>query len=167
MKTSINKNLADKNLVFLVDDSELFLELIEKHLLEFPESTFMRYSSGEQCLKNLNLNPDIIILDYELSENESQINGIDVLKTVKKLKPETQVIMVSSHENLKLAVSSIKHGAFDYVIKDEKMPTNIRNKVKNTSRKIRMLRNSKAAKALKLQIAALVAISITVSYFYF
>ena len=47
------------------------------------------------------------------------MNGIEVLKKIKKINPSIEVIMLSAQERMKVAVNSIQFGAFDYVIKTD------------------------------------------------
>jgi DNA-binding NtrC family response regulator len=72
------------------------------------------FSNGNDCLINLNQNPDIIFLDHNMED----ITGFEVLKKIKRYNPNIYVVMVSGQENIKTAVDALKYGAFDYVIKD-------------------------------------------------
>ena len=47
------------------------------------------------------------------------LNGFEVLKKIKRFKPNAYVIMLSSQENIKTAVNALKFGAFDYLIKGD------------------------------------------------
>ena len=65
--------------------------------------------------------PDIIVLDYYLNAiREDAQTGIEILKQIKKMKPDTNVIMISGQEDMETAVETIRHGAYDYIIKNEK-----------------------------------------------
>ena len=105
--------------IFLVDDDKAYLFALGFHLKKELKYKVYCYESGEECLKNLHLNPDIIILDYYLNSADAEaINGLDTLKLIKKRKPRTEVVMLSGQETLSVAASSLKLGAFTYVIKD-------------------------------------------------
>jgi len=74
-------------------------------------------TSGEEGLDLLK-NPnefDIVLLDYHLPE----MNGLDVLRHIKKIRPELPVIITTGHGSEDVAVQIMKEGAFDYVIKKE------------------------------------------------
>jgi len=75
----------------------------------------MIFSSGSKCLKHLDKNPDVIILDYEMKG----IDGIETLKRIKEYNPDIKVIMCSSQEDMEVAITSIKLGAVNYVRKNE------------------------------------------------
>lgn len=59
--------------------------------------------------------PDLVILDVLLDEKKR--DGIDILKFIKSLDNDLPVIMISGHANIKIAVDSIKHGAFEFLEK--------------------------------------------------
>lgn len=58
---------------------------------------------------------DSIILDVWL--NESEFDGIEILKKIKELKINTPVIIVSGHGNIDMAVEAIKNGAHEFIEK--------------------------------------------------
>ena len=74
-------------LIFVIEDNELFLKMIEEHLKLNNLSNIKSFTNGEDCLQYLYYKPDIIILDYELTD----INGIEMLKKIKKSIPEVYV----------------------------------------------------------------------------
>jgi len=78
------------------------------------------FTTGEECLKHLREQPDIIILDYNLnSVNKEAANGMKILDNIKKLNRDIQVIIFSSQEAYSVALQSINKGATQYVMKDE------------------------------------------------
>jgi len=64
------------------------------------------------------LDSDIVLLDVKLPD----INGIEVLAKLKKLQPETPVIMISGNSSIADAVKAIKLGAFDFLEKPLSLP---------------------------------------------
>ncbi len=75
---------------------------------------------------------DVIILDVWLPN----MGGIDVLKEIKKEYPEIEVILISGHANIDIAVKAVKLGAFDFLEKPlslEKVTTLIRNAIEMES----------------------------------
>jgi DNA-binding NtrC family response regulator len=99
---------------FIVDDDVFCAKMHEQHLLSLNYSNIKCFSNGNDCLNNLNQNPDIIFLDY----NIDGITGLEVLKEIKRYNPNIYVIMVSGQQNINIAVDALKYGAFDYIIKD-------------------------------------------------
>lgn len=57
--------------IFFVDDDKMMLDLME-YTFKCREGFDVRsFYSGEECVQNLHLNPDVIVLDYYLGEHES------------------------------------------------------------------------------------------------
>jgi DNA-binding NtrC family response regulator len=120
-------------LIFLVDDDTSFLRLMENYIHKFfKRITIKTFSTGEECLNNLHQKPDIILLDYLLnSDYPNAMNGIKVLSNIKKAEPETTVIMFSAQDHIDVAVDTMKHGAFDYIVKNDKIFLRVQNAIKN------------------------------------
>jgi two-component system, OmpR family, response regulator len=111
----------DKNiLIFLVDDDALFLKSLETEFFQNTESVIMTFPTGELCIENLNLNPDVIVLDYYLNSVDiNAIDGLDALDRIKEFNQNIPVIMLSSQDKIDVAVNCMKHQAFDYIVKSE------------------------------------------------
>ncbi len=99
--------------VFVVDDDQLFATQIIKDLNLLEISDIQHFQNGYSCLHNLDKQPTVIFLDHYLDD----IKGYDVLKKIKRYDPNIYVIMVSSQEDIKVAVDALKLGAFDYIQK--------------------------------------------------
>jgi two-component system nitrogen regulation response regulator NtrX len=56
---------------------------------------------------------DIVLCDIKMPE----MDGIEVLKKLMEVRPETTVVMISGHGNIDTAVEAIKLGAFDFIVK--------------------------------------------------
>ena len=106
--------------LFLVDDDALFLKSLEIAFLEQADFTIETYATGELCLQQLSLNPDVIILDYHLDGIDAKaMNGIETLDKIKAFNPDIPVVMLSSQDKIDVAVNCMHHRAFDYVVKSE------------------------------------------------
>ncbi len=111
---------TEKIKLFLVDDDALLLKSLEIEFLQHADFEIETFPTGELCIKNLDKNPDIIVLDYHLDGIESGVmNGIETLDQIKKINPEIQVVMLSSQDKIEVAVNCMRHGAYDYVVKSE------------------------------------------------
>ncbi len=107
-------------LVFLIDDDELYVKSLAIDFANNTDYILRSFETGELGLENINQNPDIIILDYYLNSIESKaLNGIEILDIIKTNHPHIPVIMLSSQDNIDVAIDCIKHHAFDYVVKSE------------------------------------------------
>ena len=106
--------------VFLVDDDALYLKSLEIEFHQSGSFEIETYPTGEECIKNLNHDPAIIILDYHLDGIEkSAMNGIETLDKIKASFPDLPVIMLSSQDKIEVAIDCMHHKAFDYVVKSE------------------------------------------------
>ena len=102
--------------IFVIEDNKLYNNLVVKHLQNNGFKNVVPFLSGEECIVNLLVQkPDIVIQDYFLEG----MNGIEVLKKLKLKYPEAEFIFLSGQESMEVTIKTMKHGAFDYVIKDE------------------------------------------------
>ena len=112
--------MENKIKIFLVDDDTVFRNALNNTLSKTgKESQEIRmFATGEECLQNLHQKPHVVILDYYLNGNyPDAMNGVQVLKKIKHMNPECEVIMVSSQDNIDVAFNTIEQGAYDYVTK--------------------------------------------------
>jgi DNA-binding NtrC family response regulator len=71
-------------------------------------------SSGEAALQLLGQTPvDIIVLDVKMPG----MDGIETLRQIKKCHPLIEVIMLTGHANMEVAIQGMELGAFDYLMK--------------------------------------------------
>jgi DNA-binding NtrC family response regulator len=101
--------------LFVVDDDMICLEMT-RQLLEMQGCTDVRvFTTTADFLNNLTEEPLAVFLDY----NMDNLNGIEVLKKIKRFNPDIFVVMVSGQDNITIAVNSLKYGAFDYIVKSD------------------------------------------------
>jgi DNA-binding NtrC family response regulator len=150
--------------VFLVDDEPIQNEMLKDHISSRFDYQLKTYSNGEDALKDMGLKPAIVVLDFHLSANVPNAqNGVEVLKKIKEINPNTEVIMLSGQDKIDVAIDSMKHGAYDYVIKGETAFSRLENILNN----IIELHSIRAANAnykkvitmLGVAIAAVIVIS--------
>lgn len=123
-----------KRTIFLVDDEPIQNEMLKDYLSERFVYDIKTFDNGEDAMKQMHLNPEIVVLDYHLNAHRSDAkNGVEVLKTIKDKHPEVQVVMLSGQDKLDIAVDSMKYGAYDYVVKGETAFSRMENVLNNVS----------------------------------
>lgn len=99
--------------VLIVDDEEKFADYLCKRLVNH-EYNVETASSGEEAIEKIQkANYDVVILDILMPG----IDGIEALRTIKKLKPLVEVIMLTGHASVESGVEGMKLGAYDYLMK--------------------------------------------------
>lgn len=109
-----------KTKIFLVDDDAFFLKSLEIQFLNQGGFEIETFPTGELCVENLSKNPQIIILDYYLDGvEENAMNGIKTLDKIKEFNSDIPVVILSSQDQIEVAVDCMHHKALDYVVKNE------------------------------------------------
>ena len=98
--------------LLIVDDEPLIVEVLTEHFKTTYEIDTA--SNGADALTAvLRARPDLVLLDI----NMPRMNGVEVLKDIKKIDETIPVIMVTANEQVALAADALKTGAFGYVPK--------------------------------------------------
>lgn len=99
--------------ILIVDDDKIIRERL-KRLLELDDFTAFIAEDGQKGLDLFNReNPEIALVDIKMPG----IDGIEVLKQIKKQSKDTEVIIVTGHGTVNTAIQAIRDGAFSYVEK--------------------------------------------------
>ena len=118
--------------VFLVDDEPIQNEMLKDHISSKFDYILKTYDNGEDAIRDMNLKPAIVVLDFHLNSHiPNAQNGVEVLKKMKELSPHTEIIMLSGQDKIDVAIDSMKHGAYDYVIKGETAFSRMENILNN------------------------------------
>jgi len=101
--------------LFIVDDNKTMVTALKLYLqnrfgLSIAVTTF---SDGESCLEKVDQNTNVVILDYFMPGK----NGMEILRSIKVINPQTEVIMLSNNEDMATVIESFKEGAKDYLVK--------------------------------------------------
>src|ERR1035437_1663332 len=113
--------------IFIVEDDKWYGELLHYHLSLNPENEVEIFTSGAECIKNLYKRPSAITLDYALPD----MKGADVLKRIKESHPDLPVVMISGQEDISTAISLLKEGAYDYIVKNDETKDRLWRIMKN------------------------------------
>ena len=101
--------------ILITDDERDIRELISDILKDEGFTTRLA-SNSEQCMAEVARElPALMILDIWLKD--SRMDGIDILKTVRREHPDIPIVIISGHGNIEIAVAAIKQGAYDFIEK--------------------------------------------------
>lgn len=115
--------------IVCVDDDEItlryFREAINK--LDLPAVEVVMAECGKSALDAAAAGSiDLMILDNKLPD----MSGLDVLRAIKRMRPATEVLMVTGYSSVESAVEAMKAGARDYIEKPVRLPL-ILEKIRN------------------------------------
>jgi CheY-like chemotaxis protein len=99
--------------ILAVDDEEIILESFRKILVlaGYSVDTVVKGSEALNLIKKNKY--DFVFTDFKMPE----MDGVEVTKAVKYLKPEIDVIMITGYATIEAAVETLKYGAMDFVQK--------------------------------------------------
>jgi CheY-like chemotaxis protein len=128
--------MNSQKLIYIVDDDPFINTLVVKRFTSEGYS-LESFESGEECLKAMNKNPDLIILDYLFyGDNQQFMNGMEVFDRIKKIKPHTPVIMLSGQDKGEIVLELARKGIDDYIIKDNNLIDNLIVAIKEVFEKV-------------------------------
>lgn len=117
--------------IFVVEDDQAYTKFIRYVLGLNPDFEVEFFTTGKDCINNLQKNPSVITLDYSLPD----MPGQQVLEQIKNYDPNISVIIVSAQEKIGTAVELLKSGAFDYITKDQDTKDRLLNSINNARNK--------------------------------
>jgi DNA-binding NtrC family response regulator len=99
--------------VLIVDDEEDFTDTLTKRL-KMRQIRVDGVYSGSEALDFLDEDPvDVVVLDVRMPG----MDGVEVLREIKQRYPLIEVLMLTGHANVEVAIEGMRLGAFDYLLK--------------------------------------------------
>ena len=103
------------NTILIIDDEPIIRKLLAR-MMELEGYEVFQASDRASGLKLLTAKtPQLVLCDVFLPDG----NGVEMVKEIKELQPETEVILLTAHGNIPDGVQAIKNGAFDYITKGD------------------------------------------------
>lgn len=143
--------------ILIVDDDE-FVLLSIKVLLEPHFASINAISNPERIPALFDRESvDVVVLDMNFRHGDTTGNqGRFWLKKILSLSPETQVILLTAHADIQVAVDSMKEGALDFIVKpwqNEKLLATVKtaNLVSQEKKKVRQLKSHQKSLTTSLQ----------------
>jgi DNA-binding NtrC family response regulator len=130
--------------ILVVDDEQLIRWSLTSRL-EDEGYRVLEAETATEALKRFHEGVDLVLLDYKLPDGD----GLDVLKHVKSIDPDTLVIMLTGYSSVETAVEAMKQGAYHYANKPfnlDEIALLVQKALETTElrREVRALRRSQA-----------------------
>jgi len=115
--TIIDKVSGTRGKILVIDDEEDVREVLRLHL-ESAKYTVLEASDGQEALKMMEsgsnlLQVGLIICDIRMPK----VNGIEAIDFLKQHAPSIPIIVITGYPDSELAVSLLKKGVRDYMVK--------------------------------------------------
>src|ERR1700747_1433542 len=107
--------------IVVLEDNDFYNNLLTRQLQNYTGEIALdkgyrfdisSYTSSTDCLKNIQPDTDIAIVDYYLGESK---NALDILKVIKQKCPNCKVIVISRVKNIKTSYETLNEGAFTFI----------------------------------------------------
>jgi two-component system response regulator NreC len=102
--------------LLVADDHKIFRQGITKLLEQEPDLQVVgEAADGREAVKKATeLKPDLVLMDIAMAN----LNGLEATKQIKKVLPETKIIMVTMHKNEEYILQSFQAGASGFILKE-------------------------------------------------
>lgn len=101
--------------IFIVEDDPWYGEILGYHLGLNPDYQITRFDTAKACLDHMHLMPDLVTIDFSLPD----MTGRNLFKKIHESYPQIPVVVISSQEDITVAVDLLKMGVNDYLVKDD------------------------------------------------
>lgn len=106
--------------IFFVDDDKVIRHLMEFTFQSRSDYKVVSFSTGEECLENLSMEPRLIVLDHILSgAGEERLSGLETLEEIRKVNKEVPVVILTGQGDDALLTEFMEKGANRYLTKDD------------------------------------------------
>ncbi len=120
--------------VFVLDDDDWYRDLLAYIVTLNPDFAVKKFSNGNDLLKSLHEQPNVITLDYMLPDT----NGEKMLRQIKDINPDIEVIIISEQEKIDTAVELLHLGAYDYIVKTPDIKDKLINLFNNIRKNLQL-----------------------------
>ncbi len=137
-------NKKHKFIIFVVDDDPFYNSILTNHLQNLSKNPeyvnydieVQSYFTSEACLQAIDLNPDVVLLDYFLEETGHPLKGLFLLNNIKENCQRCKVVLMSQQAAMLASIEFLqKGGAYDYIIKNTSSLLKISNLVEDILQK--------------------------------
>lgn len=101
--------------VFLIEDNQTEGLLLSLALGKNEELDITHYTNAKDVLENMDQSPDIALVDINLPD----INGLELIKKLKEIKPDIRIIVISAQRDVDVISEIQEEGVYNYLVKSE------------------------------------------------
>lgn len=106
--------------IFFVDDDKMILNLLEYTFQSRQDYEVITFQTGEECLKNMEQEPKLIVLDHILSgPGQECLSGLETLIEIRKNHKDIPVVILTGQGDDALLTEFMENGASRYLTKDD------------------------------------------------
>ena len=99
--------------ILVIDDESDVCEILEQFLVQEGYRVYLAFNGDEGIKKYIERRPDGVLLDIALPRK----NGIEILRELKKIDPDCNVIMITAYRDAEKVVEAFRLGAYDCIFK--------------------------------------------------
>lgn len=114
-------------IVYVIEDNEWYNKLLVHTLSLNPDFEVKSFFNAKDALAEISERPQVVTMDYRLPDME----GDELLEEIKRRDESIEVIVISEQENIETAVSLLKNGAYDYLVKSKDIKDRILHTIQN------------------------------------
>jgi DNA-binding NtrC family response regulator len=118
--------------ILLVEDTPSLARLYEQYL-DGEDADVTAVGTGKEALEALNTEtPSVVLLDLRLPD----MDGLDILKEMQAREMPSEVVVITAHGSINVAVEAMRAGAYDFLVKPfnaERLLVTVRNAIKHHS----------------------------------
>jgi DNA-binding NtrC family response regulator len=101
--------------IFIVEDDPWYAEVLAFQLGLNPDFKITRFETAKECLNSMGLNPDLVTIDFSLPD----MRGDELFQKIREINSQVPVVVISSQEDITVALDLMKMGVSDYLVKDD------------------------------------------------
>lgn len=156
--------------IFLLEDNKFYLQGITSQIKNSfgPNIQLNSFSQSDNFIHSLRKKPEIAVVDYHL-DSRSEIDGLNLIRELKKNSPETQIIVLTGENKIDTAVKCLSMGVTDYIVKEDKAIDKVANEIKEVMRdmllNIESASYKNTAKGVKIIVTTIVLALIAAKIF--
>ena len=131
-----DKNTSQEIKVFIIEDDEIFAETVQIFLANTIklELKIYRFSTGSECLQNIHLNPNLVIVDLNLPD----MPGLQLLSKLRAHDESLKTIVLSGQNDVKITIDVFKQGVDYYILKSASCWDELKNAITKVSAHIHL-----------------------------